>query len=211
MASFVFLTGVSAKLTGTLTSSAGSLPLSNSDFNKICCHLTGEGDYSYMTIDNGYETEQVKVTCVSGAVLIERGSPPIGALEGACVYFTVDETVVKQCVEDALANHTCKCEDGGATEGGTDEETGEGTNEDSDKSPVEIKVGKYIYTFDGSGNCPTKSLNPNAIVKPGEYTNATVTIDSDGCVTCVEEGSNVVYSTTPTCGCGCCKQTEEEN
>lgn len=193
-----FLTGFSAVLIRDLTPTATTLPLSQRDRTRLCTQLAG--DHSFLVLQNGYATEVVRVECdaAGSAVLIERGDTPISVPENACVRFEVTQELLDDYETQAPPQAICSIEgEGGITV--TQEGCAVTLTLGGGCDSASWRVGNTVYTY--ANGCVTTETTPTCILQPGTYRNATIRVNDDGTICAIEEGSNIVYSQTPCCGC----------
>lgn len=193
-----FLTGFSAVLRRDLSSTATTLPLRVSDRERLCAALGG--GHSYLVLQNGFQTEVVRVECdaTGGTILLERGDPAITVPEGGCVRFEVTQQLLDDYETTAPPQAICEIEGEGGivvTQEGCKVTLALGENCDA----VSWRVGNTTYRY--ADGCVTTETAATCILQPGTYRNATIRVNDDGTVCSVEEGSNIVYSQTPCCGC----------
>ena len=189
-----FATGWAATLTDDLSTSGTFLPLRVSRVEKLCAILGAE-DHTYLVLSNGVDVEVVRATCPAGnRIVIERSDAPIAVPEGACVRFEVTEELLADFVTPN--NAICSIEG----EGGivvAQEGCAVTLTLGADCDEVSWRSGNTVYQFvDG---CVTETPAIECVLVPGQYTNATITVDANGNICAITQGSNIVYSSNPCC------------
>lgn len=190
----IFLSGWVGSLNADLSTSATRLPLRSVDAERLCARL---GDnHSYLLLTNGSDAEVVRVECFSGVPTITRGDNPIAVPNGGCARFEVTAELLGDFVTPADAI----CEIIG--EGGINVEQ-EGCvvtlTLGADCENVSWRSGNYSYRFENGCVVRTLATGGCSLV-PGTYSNATITVNSDGLICGIEAGSNIVFSHDPCCG-----------
>lgn len=195
-----FATGWAATLTADLSTTATVLPIRVSSADKLCAIL-GATDHTFIVLSNGVDVEIVRATCPSGSgIIIERSEDPIPVPQGACVRFEVTEDLLADYVtpNDAICSIV--------GEGGivvTQEGCAVTLTLGADCDEVTWRSGNTVYQFvDG---CVTSTAATECVLVPGQYTNATITVDTNGNLCAITQGSNIVYSSNP-----CCPNCDDE-
>lgn len=186
----VFLTGFSATLSGSLTASALSLPLSAADAARLCAALAS--DHSYLHLSDGAGNgEIVRVSCSAGVPVIVRGDPARSFPMGACIKFEV----VPQLLTDFVLPEVC-IEASGPIK--VEKDT-EGCFQLSfEFEGPEFSVGCDTYQL--PTGTPESSNTP--VLAAGSYINPTVSINSCGEIDSIEEG-DALYTGSEGMDCGC--------
>lgn len=199
------LYGLCAKIECGLDETATSVRLQDNASEAICAQLHG-GNHSFGILTNGIAHEQVKITCMSGHVLIERG---VGARPwSACdkLQFEWTPEALAASVQEAAS------ESGAAALCGIVSDTLDITNpdpcdcEDSCTKRIELKScdeippfvfgTKEYYLEDGCWKI--RNADPDMILTDGIYKNATVTV-KDGKIIKVSEGTAIVKNSCSPC------------
>ena len=194
-----FLDNMCFNFISKLESTSTKLPVSNSD-KSILCNALGADDHTYLTISSPTGTELVRVTCVSGDIIIQRGQGGTSAMThslGRCACFKVNQTIL-----DEYINVPDICEPTIVT-----------TQSDFIKiTPPEDGECEWTVDIDADILACIEDLcvdNCDPCVLPdGTYENATLTI-VNGKVCGIANGSNIVYTGGSCCGCSNCTDSSE--
>lgn len=189
-----FATGWAATLTADLSTAATMLPIRVSSADRLCT-LLGASDHTFLVLSNGVDVEIVRATCPSGTgIVIERSENPIAVPQGACVRFEVTEQLLADYVTPN--NAICSIEGVGGIEVIQDG-CAVTLKLGADCDEVTWRSGNTVYQFvDG---CVTSTVATECVLTPGQYTNATITVDANGNICAITQGSNIVYSNNPCC------------
>ncbi len=191
-----FLDNMCFNFIDKLDRTATVLPISNSDISTLCSEL-GTDDYSYLTISSPTGTEIVRIQCVNGEIVIQRGQGDTQAqshAKGRCACFKVNKLVI-----DDYVNVPDICEPTITT---SQTDFIKITPPASDSCEWTIDIDEDILSC--IEDICVDNCDP-CVLPDGTYENATLTI-RNGKVCGIANGTNIVYTGGSCCGCSSCNE-----
>lgn len=169
-------------------------------------------EYTFLTLSNGINCEHVKVTQTANGLAIVRGQGTTNAYawpKGTHYAFQWSKVAFEAMV-DCILNNDDVPDDAPKIEG-YEAQIIDGQlcytpiEDESDEAfdTVTIQGKECIYTF-AAKNVSKDPIPTSQRLMPGVYENATVTVDSNGCITNVKGGCKVTIQGCVKCGnCNC--------
>ena len=199
---FITVDGWQARVTGLLATST-VLPLAPGVADTLCDRL-GAG-HTWLTLRSAWGFEIVKASCDGGAVAIQRAQEGTTAISGdVCAAFEWTAPAVREFVQEGLGGVSPEVCDVVAGPNGL---VVVGRDHDNlcrvfvDRDPcggATWRAANVQYT-QGDDGCISHAIATGGILLPGVYKNATITVDANGNIVGIAQGSNIVFT-----GGGCC-------
>jgi hypothetical protein len=187
----VFLDNFCLTLTGVLTPTANTLVATPANLLTLCTKI-GTGNHTYLTMGTISGSETIKVSCIAGQAVLERGQggtvPLTGAI-GVCLCFKINKLILDElgfkqaCVPTITTSHPAYITITPPAVGSCD-----------------WKVDLNANFLDRLNACCPVDLCATCTIGNGTYQNATITV-VDGKICSVKNGTNIVYQSGGCCGC----------
>lgn len=180
-----------------MLSTQTQIPLKPDEAAMICAAI-GSG-YTYLTLRNVWGFEVVKATCSSGAVIIERGTKPVGG--DVCVAFEWTKPAMADFIAQGAggaAPAICSVEAASARV----QVEMDGCTAKIDRSPCQgalWRSGNKELIQEDHGCIWSRDVPSSVALPHGTFKNATITVDEFGNIVSIAQGDNIVFT-----GGGCC-------